>query len=119
MQFQNPYPASYQNLYSYVPESHAQMIAAWVQGVENARAFMVPRGVTAILIDPENKKMYIKETDESGRPKKMLMHSYTPEEEGSDKEITIEFLEERLQKMKQDILDSVRQKGGKNEQQRN
>ena len=116
MPYQNPYPMTYQNPYQYVPEPQVNNTFAWIQGVESAKAFQVPRGATAVLIDQDNSKMYIKETDENGRPKKMVSYTLSQDKEEGEREITPEFLEERLRKMKYEILESVKRKDGKNEQ---
>lgn len=49
----------------------------WVQGEAGARAYLVPAGKSAMLMDSENSVFYIKTTDTSGMPNALRIFDYT------------------------------------------
>lgn len=49
----------------------------WVQGEAGARAYLVPAGKSAMLMDSENSVFYIKTTDASGMPNALRIFDYT------------------------------------------
>ena len=49
----------------------------WVQGEAGARAYLVPAGKSAMLMDSENSVFYIKTTDVSGMPNALRIFDYT------------------------------------------
>lgn len=48
----------------------------WVQGEAGARAYLVPAGKSAMLMDSENSVFYIKTTDASGMPNALRIFDY-------------------------------------------
>ena len=48
----------------------------WVQGVEGAKAHVVPAGVSALLMDSEKERFYIKGSDASGMPLPLRVFEY-------------------------------------------
>ena len=48
----------------------------WVQGEAGARAYLVPAGKSAMLMDSENSVFYIKTTDVSGMPNALRVFDY-------------------------------------------
>jgi hypothetical protein len=63
----------YQNLYSYnpvyqTPVSQNPYNQIFVVGIEGAKAYPLPNGVTATLWDSEKNLFYIKQVDAVGRP---------------------------------------------------
>ena len=48
----------------------------WVQGEAGARAYLVPAGKSAMLMDSENSVFYIKTTDSSGVPNALRIFDY-------------------------------------------
>lgn len=48
----------------------------WVQGEAGARAYLVPAGKSAMLMDSENSIFYIKTTDASGMPNALRIFDY-------------------------------------------
>lgn len=87
--YQNPYYYSYPN-YTYqqtqaMPQQTMQSPMTdgfqWVQGLEGAKAYIVPAGHKVWLMDSENATFYIKETDASGMPKPMRIFDFTERKE--------------------------------------
>ena len=74
------------NAFSPAPiNSHAQMPASaqsassgftWVQGIEGAKAHAVPAGISALLMDSEKERFYIKGSDASGMPLPLRVFEY-------------------------------------------
>lgn len=48
----------------------------WVQGEEDAKAYMVAAGNSVLLMDSENSAFYIKSTDASGMPLPLRVFDY-------------------------------------------
>lgn len=71
------YPNQQQLLYSQAPQQPTQgMMADWVQGEAAAKAYVVPAGKNAILMDVEEECFYIKSTDASGMPQPLRTFEY-------------------------------------------
>ena len=49
----------------------------WCQGVTGAKAWYVPAGQTVLLMDSEDQKFYIKQTDTAGMPMPLRTFTYT------------------------------------------
>lgn len=89
----NPYMSnSYQsyagspNYYSqptnaFVQPAQTSNTFAWVQGEAAAKAYPVPPGTTMILMDTENPVLYMKFTDQSGRPQDIQTRYLVTKEE--------------------------------------
>lgn len=92
-QFYNPYNnIPQQQFYSqttpaYVqPQQIQQQISngfAWVQGEAAAKAYAVAPGTTMMLMDTENPILYMKSTDQTGRPQEMQIRYLVTKEEFS------------------------------------
>ena len=90
-QFYNPYNnIPQQPFYSstspaYVqPQQMTQQISngfAWVQGEAAAKAYAVAPGTTMMLMDTENPILYMKSTDQTGRPQEMQIRYLVTKEE--------------------------------------
>ena len=113
----NPYfPASYQPIYQVPqnapnfaqnaaqmqgsnftpPQTQAQQNAnnglVWVQGVEGAKAHFVPAGASAMLMDSEAERFYIKTTDASGMPLPLRVFEFKELKEGTQTAPTIDYV---------------------------
>lgn len=84
----------------------------WVQGEAGAKSFLVAPGQSALLMDSEAMRFYIKSTDMSGMPLPLRVFSYKEEGGGQtvkpeppasgpnmDRYVTWEGLEERLSRL--------------------
>lgn len=79
----------------------------WVQGVEGAKAYVVPAGVSALLMDSEKERFYIKGSDASGMPLPLRVFEYKeikeddsmPSEKGMDRYVT----KDEFEKFKSEI----------------
>lgn len=78
----NLYGASYSPAYN-VPAVPAPAPAApasgliWVQGENGAKSYIVPANSTALLMDSEAQRFYIKSVDGSGMPQPLRIYEYT------------------------------------------
>lgn len=85
---QNPYAFNYSNYgfngYNYQPvnQQNAEDIQ-WVQGEAGAKAYVVPAGHKAWLMDSENPCFYIKETDATGMPLPLRIFDFVERKEAS------------------------------------
>lgn len=71
------YQQSYQQQPSYQMSPQPQMqnqSIIWVQGEAGAKAYPVPAGQSVLLMDSEDAVLYVKSTDQTGRP--LPMESY-------------------------------------------
>ncbi len=76
MEYTNPYygaSQAYQQPYGYRQQyqptmQQPQNTFSWVQGEAGAKAFYVAAGNSVLLMDSENPVIYMKSTDNSGRP---------------------------------------------------
>lgn len=68
------YPAQPQQASFIAPASNG---INWVSGESGAKAWIVGRGETAILMDSENQCFYIKSADASGMPMPLRVFDYT------------------------------------------
>lgn len=61
------FPATYPQYYpQYQPQQNSGII--WIQGIEATRAYQVAPNTTVILFDAEAQTIYLKSTDQAGRP---------------------------------------------------
>ena len=83
--YQSPYMNQYNNMYPTYQQAapmqtpqmqSSNMLCSWVQGEAGAKAFYVPPGQTAILMDSEGETFYIKTTDQSGMPSPLRYFDY-------------------------------------------
>lgn len=49
----------------------------WVQGEEGAKAYLIARGTSVMLMDSENSTFYLKSSDQSGMPLPLRIFDYT------------------------------------------
>ena len=91
-----PAPASAQN---------ASSGFTWVQGVEGAKAHIVPAGVSALLMDSEKERFYIKGSDASGMPLPLRIFEYKEikEDNAADKSAAEYVTKEEFEKFKSEI----------------
>lgn len=80
--YNNGFPATYQSPYyaqqAYqAPASTQSNGIVWVQGDAGARSFYVPAGGTALLMDSESQRFYIKTSDQSGMPSPLRVFEYS------------------------------------------
>lgn len=76
------YPAQYQSYQTFQqtpvqqPQPQSQMSSGiqWVQGKSAAQAFNVMPGQTVLLMDSDSPTLYLKSTDQSGRPMPMVVY---------------------------------------------
>lgn len=77
----------------------------WVQGEAGAKAYMVPPGGTAILMDNDRATFYMKSCDQQGRPSMRIfdfterMEAQGQPEPGSDKYVTREEFQELVRRL--------------------
>lgn len=85
-----PAPNYYQNSQQYqtavpLPNNNVQNVTQsgiqWVQGKSAAQAFYVPPGQTILLMDSETPTLYLKTTDQSGRPMPMVIYDLVEHKE--------------------------------------
>lgn len=132
MTYNNGFPMGYQtmnysnpNTNSAYPMQNSQTNNGiiWVQGEASAKSHLVAAGTSALLMDSEDTKFYIKSTDQSGMP--LPLRTFKYEEITTDvhtspnlssnatldtsKFVTFEALENRLQqilKQNNDIVEN-------------
>lgn len=79
----------------------------WVQGVEGAKAHVVPAGVSALLMDSEKERFYIKGSDASGMPLPLRVFEYKEikeaESAAADKPTAEYVTKEEFEKFKAEI----------------
>ena len=116
MNFSNYYPMGYQPaMYTpsgAVPDNLSQYKnqyqtnnngLIWVQGESGAKSFIVAPGQTALLMDSETMRFYIKTADASGIPQPLRTFEYVEisgqartQPENAEKYVTHKELEEKL-----------------------
>lgn len=74
----NPQPVQVPQ-YSQAQQSQPQSDIHWVQGQSGAKAYSLAPGQSALLMDSEANKFYIKSTDQSGMPQPLRVFRYTEE----------------------------------------
>ena len=67
-----------------VPQVQPNNGIIWVQGIDGARAYMLPANSSAILMDSDGPYFYIKSTDNVGMPQ---VKAYRFEEAGSQPQL--------------------------------
>lgn len=72
----NYFPTSY-NYPSYQLFQQPQPGIQWVHGENEAKAFPVPAGTSALLMDMNAEMFYIKSVDASGMPQPLRIFEYT------------------------------------------
>lgn len=77
----NAPPVQMPQQYSYAPAPQPQSDIHWVQGSSGAKAYNVEPGKSALLMDSESNKFYIKSSDQSGMPLPLRSFRYTEEVE--------------------------------------
>lgn len=84
----NPYTNSFWNGQNYIPQGNAWQSMqnpmntfAWVQGEAAAKAFACAPASSVVLMDTENPVLYMKSTDQNGRPLEMQKRYLITEEE--------------------------------------
>lgn len=65
----------------YVQQPQIPNTFAWVQGEAAAKAFAIQPGSTAVLLDSENPVLYMKSSDQSGRPTEMQVRYLVTKEQ--------------------------------------
>lgn len=65
-----------QPVYSQAASQPAAQGIIWVQGEAAAKAYPVPAGTNAVLMDSESQVFYIKATDSSGMPQPLRVFEY-------------------------------------------
>lgn len=102
--FQAPY-------YSQAPRP--QIDFHWVQGVSGAKAYDIMPGKSAILMDSEANKFYVKSADNNGMPMPLRCFRYTEEAEevDVDKSGSVDMSQYLT---KDDIMKIIDEKLGKN-----
>lgn len=68
--YQNPYQKLMDDYYErqYGMQSKVNTGITWVQGIEGAKSIMLKSGETALLMDSEDDRLFIKTCDEIGKP---------------------------------------------------
>ena len=79
MAYFNGFPATYQQMYPYTPQSQPKDTRVWVQGEESGKAYLVAPGNTIPLWDSESRTIYLKSANASGIPS-MVILDYTVRE---------------------------------------
>jgi len=76
MSYQQPQPMNYQQqAYQMAPQApQGNQSIIWVQGEAGAKAYPVAAGQSVLLMDSEDAVLYVKSTDQTGRP--LPMESY-------------------------------------------
>lgn len=69
--YYNPYQPQYQQATA-TPNNGL----VWVQGEAGAKSYIVPPGGTALLMDSESQRFYIKSSDPSGMPSPLRVFEY-------------------------------------------
>lgn len=93
------YGYGYQSGMNYQPQSPI----TWVQGEAGAKSYMVQPGTSALLMDSESQRFYIKTADQQGMPMQLRIFDYTERSQQCASEYAtksdILALEEKLTKM--------------------
>ena len=77
----NAQPVQMPQQFSYATAPQPQSDIHWVQGSSGAKAYNLEPGRSALLMDSETNKFYIKSTDQSGMPLPLRTFRYTEEAE--------------------------------------
>lgn len=82
MAYNSYFPTGYQPVYYNQPAGYqpAQQPASngiqWVQGENGAKSYIVPQGQSALLMDSESSRFYIKSVDNTGMPLPLRIFEY-------------------------------------------
>jgi predicted transcriptional regulator len=83
----NPYfpvgyqPQMYQN--QYIPQNQQSGGLIWVQGESGAKSYPVSAGQSALLMDSESNRFFIKSADASGMPLPLRIFDYVERKEAN------------------------------------
>ena len=77
-------PVQIPQQFSYTPAPQPRTDIHWVQGASGAKAYNLEPGCSALLMDSEANRFYIKSTDQSGMPLPLRTFRYTEEAEEVD-----------------------------------
>lgn len=111
----NPY--TYNNMYQQMPQvpqpqQTQQNGLTWVQGLSGAKSYMVAPGTSALLMDSEAERFYIKSADAAGMPLPLRIFKFSEIKENEtatqpdpanidmNKYITREEFERKLSELK-------------------
>lgn len=111
----NPY--TYNNMYQQIPQvpqpqQTQQNGLTWVQGLSGAKSYMVAPGTSALLMDSEAERFYIKSADAAGMPLPLRIFKFSEIKENEtvtqpdpanidmNKYITREEFERKLSELK-------------------
>ena len=77
----------------------------WVQGIEGAKAYVVPAGVSVLLMDSEKERFYIKGSDASGMPMPLRVFEYKEIKESEPAQVSAQeyVTKEEFEKFKAEI----------------
>lgn len=83
MAYNNYFPAGYQPAFFQYGNQMAQQQPQntsngiqWVQGENGAKSYIVPQGQSALLMDSESSRFYIKSVDNTGMPLPLRIFEY-------------------------------------------
>lgn len=83
----------------------------WVQGIEGAKAHIVPAGVSALLMDSEKERFYIKGSDASGMPLPLRVFEYKEIKETDPVPAQEYVTKDEFEKFKAEITERVSDDG--------
>ena len=86
----NNYP--YQNQYVPPAQPQTENGIVWVQGESGAKAHYVAAGKSALLMDSEEQKFYIKSADISGMPLPLRVFTYEEQKQEAGTAGTAEYI---------------------------
>lgn len=72
----------------------------WCQGESGAKAWYVPAGQTVLLMDSEEQKFYIKQTDANGMPMPLRVFTYTEARAHVQTDTSVYATKEELNELK-------------------
>lgn len=96
--------------YPYMPQTPTQPTPpsnslVWVQGESGAKSYIIPPNTTALLMDSESQRFYIKSADSTGMPMPLRVFEYKEvtgaEAAPVDKYVTREEFDKRLAELKE------------------
>jgi hypothetical protein len=76
----NPYSGTYPQMTNQNPQQATSMRADWVQGEPAARAYNTAPGMLTLLMDSDQPVLYVKMTDQSGRPQPLEVYDLVKRE---------------------------------------
>ena len=97
--------------FNYLPQQYNPMPQPsngglnWCQGLSGAKAWFVPAGQTALLMDSEDQRFYIKTTDPSGMPMPIRTYAYTEVHAETRTDAPVYATKEELDELKRMIED--------------